>query len=66
MEHYLRHGKLAKVDAVPCPYGTGDAGQQIAALLRRGDVRQVVAPRELETGMPGPQVLAEALGAWGR
>lgn len=46
---------------MPCPYGAGDAGPRIAALLREADVLDVITPRERELAA-GAYLLADVFG----
>ncbi|HEY8046834.1 MAG TPA: UDP-N-acetylglucosamine 2-epimerase (non-hydrolyzing) [Streptosporangiaceae bacterium] len=50
---FLHPRRLAEIAAVPCPYGDGDTGPRIAALLRQPDVARILAPRECDLSLPG-------------
>jgi UDP-N-acetylglucosamine 2-epimerase (non-hydrolysing) len=59
VEHFLLGDRLAEVACVPCPYGAGDAGRRIAALLREEIVQDVLLPRERDFDMSGAHLLAD-------
>jgi len=61
VEHFLQMARLAEVDEVPCPYGTGDAGRRIAALLRAASIQEVLTPLECDLDLPGADMLAGVL-----
>jgi UDP-N-acetylglucosamine 2-epimerase (non-hydrolysing) len=62
VEQFLAPGRLAEVATVPCPYGTGDTGERIAALLRQQEILELLTPRECDFGLPGGQLLAGLSG----
>jgi hypothetical protein len=58
VECFLDLVRLAEVDEVPCPYGTGGTGRRIAALLRLASIQEVLTPRECDLELPGADLLA--------
>lgn len=64
---FLQPRRLDEVAAVPCPYGAGDTGRRIAALLRQPDIIRVLSPRECDLTLPGADAvtdLVDSLVRW--
>lgn len=63
---FLHPRRLAEIAAVPCPYGAGDTGPRIAALLRQPDIAAVLSPRECDLTLPGADAVADLVDGLAR
>jgi len=66
VESFLRPGRLAEVNAVRCPYGAGDTGPRIAALLRQVGTQDALIPVERDLDRPGADLVATLLNGAAR
>jgi UDP-N-acetylglucosamine 2-epimerase (non-hydrolysing) len=57
-DRFLQPGRLADIAATPCPYGSGDTGSRIAALLQQPAVWRVVTPCECDMSLPSASAVA--------
>jgi len=55
---FLQARQLEAIAGVPCPYGSGDAGPRIAALLRQPLVKDMLTPGECDLSLPGAHGIA--------